>query len=129
MTPKKETGGKASMMDLVEKKLDKKEDLTGQIISSQVVSQENNLNLNKDTSSQVINASLVHESVRIAYKERPRVSFWSPRVSAIMYYLKKTVPDYSKSEEAETLIEEGLSKKYPDLFRLVTEDMKKDKGA
>jgi hypothetical protein len=129
MTPKKETGGKASMMDLVEKKLDKKEDLTGQVISSQVVSQENNLNLNKDTSSQVINASLVHESVRIAYKERPRVSFWSPRVSAIMYYLKKTVPDYSKSEEAETLIEEGLSKKYPDLFRLVTEDMKKDKGA
>jgi len=117
------------MMDLVEKKLDKKEDLTGQVISSQVVSQENNLNLNKDTSSQVINASLVHESVRIAYKERPRVSFWSPRVSAIMYYLKKTVPDYSKSEEAETLIEEGLSKKYPDLFRLVTEDMKKDKGA
>jgi hypothetical protein len=129
MTPKKETGGKASMMDLVEKKLDKKEDLTGQVISSQVVSQENNLNLNKDTSSQVINASLVHESVRIAYKERPRVSFWSPRVSAIMYYLKKTVPDYSKSEEAETLIEEGLSKKYPDLFRLVTADMKKDKGA
>jgi hypothetical protein len=129
MTPKKETGGKASMMDLVEKKLDKKEDLTGQVISSQVVSQENNLNLNNDTSSQVINASLVHESVRIAYKERPRVSFWSPRVSAIMYYLKKTVPDYSKSEEAETLIEEGLSKKYPDIFRLVTEEMEKDKGA
>jgi hypothetical protein len=46
-----------------------------------------------------------------------------------MYYLKKTVPDYSKSEEAETLIEEGLSKKYPDIFRLVTEEMEKDKGA
>jgi hypothetical protein len=130
MTPKKEeTGGKASMMDLIEKKLDKKKDQTEQVISSQVVSQENNLDLTNDTSSQVINTSLVHESVRIAYKERPRVSFWSPRVSAIMYYLKKTVPDYSKSEEAETLIEEGLSKKYPDIFRLVTEEMEKDKGA
>lgn len=108
MTSKKETGGKASMMDLIEKKLDKKTYQTEQVISSQVV-----------------NTPLIQESVRIAYKERPRVSFWSPRVSAVMYYLKKTVPDFSKSEEAETLIEERLLKKYPELFRLVTEQMEK----
>lgn len=123
---KKETGGKASMMDLLEKKLDR--------TSEQVISlQDNNLNLEKntssqedtDTSSQVISSQVIRESVRVAYKERPRVSFWSPRVSAIMYCLKKTIPDFSKSAEAKTLIEEALSKKYPELYKLVTDEMKK----
>lgn len=81
---KRETGGKASMMDLVEKKIGR-------------------------TSEQVISSQVIRESVRVAYKERPRVSFWSPRVSAIMYCLKKTIPDFSKSAEAKTLIEDALS--------------------
>ena len=123
---KKETGGKASMMDLLEKKLDRTSE---QVISSQ----DNNLNLEKntssqedtDTSSQVISSQVIRESVRVAYKERPRVSFWSPRVSAIMYCLKKTIPDFSKSAEAKTLLEEALSKKYPELFKHVTDEMKK----
>ncbi len=154
---KRETGGKASMMDLLERKLDRtseqvitdqgitKQDIpeqsipeqdiskqsttehviTGEVISSQVVSQDTNLNLNKSTTSQVVNSTLVQESVRVAYRERPRVSFWSPRVSAIMYYLKKTVPDFSKSEEVETLLEKALARKYPELFKLVSEEMEK----
>jgi hypothetical protein len=123
---KRETGGKASMMDLLEKKMDRTSE---QVISSQ----DNNLDLKKDTSSQedidtsgqVISSQVIRESVRIAYKERPRVSFWSPRVSAIMYCLKKTIPDFSKSAEAKTLIEEALSKKYPELYKLVTDEIKK----
>ena len=123
---KRETGGKASMMDLLEKKMDR---TSGQVISSQ----DNNLDLEKntssqediDTSEQVISSQVIRESVRIAYKERPRVSFWSPRVSAIMYCLKKTIPDFSKSAEAKTLIEEALSRKYPELYKLVTDEMKK----
>ena len=123
---KRETGGKASMMDLLEKKLD---GTSEQVISSQ----DNNLDLKKvessqrvkDTTSQVISLQLISESVRVAYKERPRVSFWSPRVSAIMYCLKKTIPDFSKSAESKTLLEEALSKKYPELYQLVTDEMKK----
>jgi hypothetical protein len=132
MTTKRETGGKASMMDLLERKLDKTSDqdltgqgitnpdITSQVISSQLVSQGHN-----NTSSQVPNTAIIRESVRVAYKERPRVSFWSPRVSAILYCLKKTIPDFSKSEEVETLLEETLSKKYPELYKLVTEEMEK----
>ena len=123
---KRETGGKASMMDLLEKKMDRTSE---QVISSQ----DNNLDLKKntssqediDTSGQVISSQVIRESVRIAYKERPRVSFWSPRVSAIMYCLKKTIPDFSKSAEAKTLLEDALSKKYPELYKLVTDEMKK----
>ena len=115
----KETGGKASMMDLIEKKLD--ENTSSQetkIINSQVVNEQG-------VSSQVISSQVVRESVRVAYKERPRVSFWSPKVSAIMYCLKKTIPDFSKSAEASSLLEEALSKKYPELYKLVTDEMKK----
>jgi len=132
MTTKRETGGKASMMDLLERKLDKTsdQDLTGQDItdpgiSSQVISSQLVSQGPKNTSSQVPNITLVCESVRVAYKERPRVSFWSPRVSAILYCLKKTIPDFSKSEEVETLLEEALSKKYPELYKYVTEEMEK----
>jgi hypothetical protein len=123
---KRETGGKASMMDLLEKKLD---GTSEQVISSQ----DSNLNLKKEASSQeikditsqVINSQLISESVRVAYKERPRVSFWSPRVSAIMYCLKKTIPDFSKSAESKTLLEEALSKKYPELYKQITDEMNK----
>ena len=120
------------MMDLLERKLDKTSDqdltkqgisdpsINSQVISSQVVSQDP-----KNTISQVPNTTIIHESVRVAFKERPRVSFWSPRVSAILYCLKKTIPDFSKSEEVETLLEEALSKKYPELYKLVTEEMEK----
>ena len=120
MTPKRETGGKASMMDLLERKLDKTsdQDLTKQGISDPGISSQ-------VISSQVPNTTLIRESVRVAYKERPRVSFWSPRVSAILYCLKKTIPDFSKSEEVETLLEEALSERYPELYKLVTEEMEK----
>lgn len=139
---KKETGGKASMMDLLERKLDKKseqgisdqgissqdtssQDIPSQVISSQVTSQDSNIDLNKSISPKVGNNALVHESVRIAFRERPRVSFWSPKVSAIMHYLKKTVPDFSKSKEVETLLDEALAKKYPELYKLITEEIAK----
>jgi len=131
---KEETGGKkAIMLDLLERKMDKatdsprvsskgisSQDKSSQVISDEVTSQDTNI-----TTSQVINNALVRESVRVAYKERPRVSFWSPKVSAILHYLKKTVPDFSKSEEVESLLEEVLEKKYPELYDNVTSEMEK----
>jgi len=42
-----------------------------------------------------------------------------------MYCLKKTVPDFSKSAEAKTLLEEALSKKYPELYKQITDEMNK----
>ena len=48
---------------------------------------------------------------------------WSPKISAIMWYLKKTTPEFPISDEARTILEEGLEKKYPELFQKVKEEM------
>jgi hypothetical protein len=40
-----------------------------------------------------------------------------------MWYLKKTIPEFSISEEARVILEEGLEKKYPELFKRIKEEM------
>ena len=47
------------------------------------------------------------------------------QISAVMWYLKKTTPEFSISEEARAILEEGLEKKYPELFQKVKEGLKK----
>jgi len=34
-----------------------------------------------------------------------------------MWYLKKTIPEFSISDEARTILEDGLERKYPELTR------------
>jgi len=43
-----------------------------------------------------------------------------------MWYLKKTIPEFSISDEARVILEEGLAKKYPEIFQKVTEEMNKN---
>jgi hypothetical protein len=57
-------------------------------------------------------------------QENPRVVSWSPTSSAVLRYLRKTVPEFSISNEASHLLEEGVKKKYPEIWEKVKAHMK-----
>ena len=72
---------------------------------------------------ETLNLKALGEAVKGANSNRQSIAIWSPKISAVMWYLKKTTPEFSISEEARTILEEGLEKKYPELFRKVKEEM------
>lgn len=53
-------------------------------------------------------------------KKNPRISAWSPTVSAILRYLRKTTPEFSISNEARILLEESVRERYASLWEKVT---------
>jgi hypothetical protein len=57
-------------------------------------------------------------------RRNPRISLWSPPSAAVLRYLRKTKPEFSISEEAGNLLEEGVRKKYPELYELVKREAK-----
>ena len=71
-----------------------------------------------------LNLKALGEAVEGANSNRQSIAIWSPKISAVMWYLKKTTPEFSISEEARTILEEGLEKKYPELFQKVKEEMR-----
>ena len=70
-----------------------------------------------------LNLKALGEAVEGANSKKQTIAIWSPKISAIMWYLKKTTPEFSISEEARTILEEGLEKKYPEIFQKVKEEM------
>lgn len=62
------------------------------------------------------------EEVKKIVKKNPRITLWSSRSSAVFRYLRKTEPEFSISKEASLLIEEAVSKKYPEIWALFDED-------
>lgn len=46
-------------------------------------------------------------------RKQPRVAFYSPFSSVLLNYLKNTRPRFSISEEAASIIEAELSRRYP----------------
>ena len=50
--------------------------------------------------------------------KNPRITLWSSRSSAVFKKKKKTEPEFSISKEASILIEEAVSKKYPEIWAL-----------
>ena len=64
-----------------------------------------------------INPAHVDEVKEIVDKN-PRITLWSARSSAVFRYLRKTEPEFSISKEASTLIDEAVSKKYPEIWEL-----------
>ena len=73
--------------------------------------------------AETLNLKALGEAVKGANSNRQSIAVWSPKISAIMWYLKKTTPEFSISDEARTILEEGLEKKYPELFQKVNEEM------
>jgi hypothetical protein len=78
-----------------------------------------------DSNDKGLNLKALGEAVEGANSNRQSIAIWSPKISAVMWYLKKTTPEFSISEEARTILEEGLAKKYPELFQKVKEGLKK----
>jgi hypothetical protein len=70
-----------------------------------------------------LNLKALGEAVEGANSNRQSIAIWSPKISAVMWYLKKTTPEFSISEEARVILEDGLKKKYPELFQKVKEEM------
>jgi hypothetical protein len=70
-----------------------------------------------------LNPKALGDAVKGANSNRQSIAVWSPKISAVMWYLKKTTPEFSISDEARTILEEGLEKKYPELFQRVKEEM------
>ena len=50
--------------------------------------------------------------------KNPRITLWSSRSAAVFRYLRKTEPEFSISREASILIDEAVSKKYPEIWDL-----------
>lgn len=84
-------------------------------------SKAKSLNLKVET----LNLKALGEAVKGAGSNRQSIAIWSPKISAVMWYLKKTTPEFSISEEAREILEEGLEKKYPELFQKVKEGLKR----
>ena len=78
-----------------------------------------------DLKDKGLNLKALGEAVTGANSNRQSIAIWSPKISAVMWYLKKTTPEFSISEEARAILEEGLEKKYPELFQKVKEGLKK----
>jgi len=78
----------------------------------------------QDSKAKGLNLKALGEAVKGANSNRQSIAIWSPKISAVMWYLKKTTPEFSISEEARTILEEGLEKKYPELFQKVKEEMR-----
>ena len=64
-------------------------------------------------------AQIWHEVLRIS-KEEPRISFVSPKVKAVLTYLRKTTPEFNVSRVTAAMVEEAVSKRWPDLWRHAT---------
>ena len=77
-----------------------------------------------DSKVKGLNPKALGEAVKGANSNRQSIAIWSPKISAVMWYLKKTTPEFSISEEARKILEEGLEKKYPELFQKVKEEMR-----
>lgn len=62
------------------------------------------------------------EEVKEIVNKNPRITLWSSQSAAVFRYLRKTEPEFSISKEASKLIEEAVSKKYPEIWALFEED-------
>jgi len=78
-----------------------------------------------EINAETLNLKALCDAVKGANSNRQSIAVWSPKISAIMWYLKKTTPEFSISDEARTILEEGLEKKYPEIFQKVNKEMNK----
>jgi hypothetical protein len=76
-----------------------------------------------DLKPETLNLKALGEAVKGANSNRQTVAVWSPEISAVLWYLKKTTPEFSISDEARTILEEGLGRKDPELYQRIKEEM------
>ncbi|MBQ9026667.1 MAG: AAA family ATPase [Methanobrevibacter sp.] len=87
------------------------------IDSSEVISGDENAQDDLSNPQDVKRQENVAEVLDIVDKN-PRITLWSSRSAAVFRYLRKTEPEFSISREASILIDEAVSKKYPEIWDL-----------
>ena len=85
-------------------------------------SEDNNSDIRSEESVQTSPEVKIQEEhiaeVKQIVDKNPRITLWSSRSSAVFRYLRKTEPEFSISKEASVLIDEAVSKKYPEIWAL-----------
>lgn len=81
---------------------------------SDIVKENNQENKKTLTNKEIENINEVKEIV----SKNPRITLWSSQSACVFRYLRKTEPEFSISKEASILIDEAISKKYPDIWKL-----------
>lgn len=92
------------------------------------ISESEDVSGDKSSEESVSNSQDVKKQENVAevldiVDKNPRITLWSSRSAAVFRYLRKTEPEFSISREASILIDEAVSKKYPDIWNLF-EDLK-----
>lgn len=75
------------------------------------------------TSKSSVNSTLLLsddkiEEIKNEVEKNPRISLWSIKSAACLRYLKKTTPEFSISKEASNILENAISKEYPEIWAL-----------
>jgi hypothetical protein len=58
------------------------------------------------------------DEIKEEVRENPRISLWSLKSAAVFKYMKKTIPEFSISNEASLILDEAIAKKYPEIWEL-----------
>ena len=113
----KENSEKESLNDGEEVLNDDQEDNEDEISSEDIsggIPSEESVQTSQEIKIQEEHVAEVKEIV----DKNPRITLWSSRSSAVFRYLRKTEPEFSISKEASILIDEAVSKKYPEIWAL-----------
>ena len=93
------------------------------VISDEIVrSNKEEVRIGEVRSEELISNKL-EDAVREATRN-PRISLWSPKSAAVLRYLRKTVPEFSISEEARSLLEDAIKRKYGKIWEEVERRLK-----
>jgi hypothetical protein len=68
----------------------------------------------------IFNEDMLNRATKEAEKN-PKLTVWSPYAYAVFKYLRKTKPEFSMSEEASSLLDDAVARKYPKLLQALSE--------
>ncbi|MCW3134940.1 MAG: hypothetical protein N2V78_11505 [Methanophagales archaeon] len=95
---------------------------TDEVISEEVRSNKEEVRIGEVRSEELISNKL--EDAVMEATRNPRISLWSPKSAAVLRYLRKTVPEFSISEEARSLLEDAIKRKYGKIWEEVERRLK-----
>jgi len=103
------------------------EGISDEIKNNEVISKEVRSNKEEVRTGEVRSEELISNKLEDAVMEatrNPRISLWSPKSAAVLKYLRKTVPEFSISEEARSLLEDAIKRKYGKIWKEVERRLK-----
>ena len=93
-----------------------------EVISDEIRSNKEEVRIGEVRSEELISNKL--EDAVMEATRNPRISLWSPKSAAVLRYLRKTVPEFSISEEARSLLEDAIKRKYGKIWEEVERRLK-----